>query len=230
MITNECIRVISEYLRTEALAGKLPLDFTVGEFGAKTGIVELGVVFTPDQAEQIEQTLLQHPDVVPDCTIWLDEYIDICGGEYTEGAERCLLFDVSNPGMYVLTADEIARHRDNFIIKIEDKWRDGPKNVFLPLRFGYFDAIKNGSKTIECREYKVSWVKRLLGPKIETVTFQRGYAPGAEKLVVEVTGIELEDEDGKTRYSPDAIPDMAMPALILIHLGRRMCDVAHGTR
>lgn len=222
MITKECIKAVTEYLKQVALTLKIPPDFEVGEFGEKTGMIEFGPSFTREKAEKLEQKLRYHPAIPQDGTLWLDEYIDVCGGEYEEGDERCLLFDVSDPEYFVITPEEIALHRKNFVIPIDEKWRNGPTNVYLPLRFKFFDDIKCGEKTVECREYTKNWVKRLLGPKIEKITFQRGYAPGAEKLVVEVTGIELEDEDERTRYSPDAIPDMATPALILIHLGRQV--------
>lgn len=219
MLKQGAIAGFRDFLRELAeRIGSDPDGIEVSPFGPFTGMVHFGGNVTQEQAEAMEAELARHPKVAEDGTIWMDEYLDVSGQDDQDGSERCLLFDVSDSSMFVLTSDEIARHREQFIIKIDDRWRNGPRNVFLPIRFGYFDAIKSGSKTVECRQYTQNWVKRLLGPKVETITFQRGYEAGAEKIVRKVARIELEDEDGKTRYPPDAIPDMAMPALILLHL------------
>lgn len=224
MITHDAVECFERFLKDECAKIGASCGIEVRPFGPRTGLVEFSEQMTQRQANALERSLTKHPkvDVGEDGLIWLDEYEDVCGLERTVGAERCLLFDIAAPEMFVYTEEEKAQYRAAFIITIDDKWRNGPTNVFMPLRFQYFDAIKNGDKTVECREYTKNWVKRLLGPKVETITFQRGYASNAEKIVVEVESIDLEDEDGKTRYAADAIPDMSMPSLILIHLGRRI--------
>lgn len=222
MLKPDAITTFTNFLKEQAALIGAVDGFEVRGFGPKTGIVDFTGQVTQEQAERLTEVLSRHPSVDhdPDATCWLDEYLEATDQDPVEDAEMSFIFDVADPEMIVFTPEEIAEHRKDYVIPIEDKWRNGPTNVYLPLRFQFFDDIVSGYKTLECRTYTPNWVKRLLGPQIKTITFQRGYAPGAKKIVVEVTGIELEDEDEQTRYAPDAIPDMATPALILIHLGK----------
>lgn len=222
MLKPEAIVKFTNFLREQAaIVGANADGLEVKQFGPMTGVIEFDPEKIPRElAETLQCVLKQHPSVDADGVQWYDEYLECLDIEPEDWTVTCLVFDVSDRDLLVFTPEEIAEHREQNVIPIKDMWRKGPTNVYLPLKFKFFDDIVSGYKTIESRAYTENWVKRLLAPQIKTITFQRGYAPDAAKIVVEVKGIELEDEDEKTRYAPDAIPDMATPALILIHLGK----------
>ena len=53
------------------------------------------------------------------------------------------------------------------------------KIIHLNLKKEWYDKIKSGEKTIEYREYKSYWIKRLLNP-FDEIHFKNGYKKNAE--------------------------------------------------
>ena len=70
------------------------------------------------------------------------------------------------------------------------------KILHLNLKGEYFDAIKNGTKLFEFREYNSYWKKRLIGIDYDEVHFKRGYPKSGdlEKIIISnYMGYELRD-------------------------------------
>lgn len=222
MITEDGIKTIRESLRKEARERGLPLVFSVGNFYGRTVSIAFGPRYTRDMAARLVDALVSCGLVRPDGVLWLPEYLEATGGEFRCGDERILLADLAAPRMYYATAEEAEEWRRENIIEILPSWRAGAREVFLPLRHRFYDAIESGSKMVECRRYCSTWVRRLLGPPVERLRFQRGYAKGARQMRWTVSRIELADADGVRRYSPRTLPDFPEPEWILLNLGRRV--------
>lgn len=99
------------------------------------------------------------------------------------------------------------------------------EHITTTLAHHWFDEIESGRKTVEFREGKPYWDVRLLGHRVKTITFSRGYSKrtmtfevqGIHRLAVAFdaatkvqtfTELPLEAVDPKTTYA--------------IHLGRRI--------
>ena len=67
------------------------------------------------------------------------------------------------------------------------------KILHLNLYRKYFDAILNGTKTIEYRDITPYWSKRLEGRHYDVIQFRNGYAKIAPIMVVEYKGMGIDD-------------------------------------
>ena len=65
------------------------------------------------------------------------------------------------------------------------------KILHLNLYRKYFDAIVNGTKTIEYRDKTDYWKKRIEGRKYDIIKFRNGYAKDAPTMLVEYGGYEI---------------------------------------
>ena len=224
MIKPEALKSIETFLRERAAAIGVPDAFTVENLYPCSGVVDFDPdKITFDQADRLREELCDHPLVGHEqgSCLWMLQYCEYVDEEPDDDDNHRLIFDCSDRSQLVFTQDELTRFPVNqFLIDIKPEWRRGPKNVYLTLAYEYFDAIKAGTKTVEYRKYTENWVKRLLGPKVEKVTLQRGYGKGAEKMVVEVTGIELQEDDTNTRAKPGEEPPFFSPDWIIVHLGK----------
>jgi len=63
--------------------------------------------------------------------------------------------------------------------------------LHLNLYRKYFDAIVNGTKTIEYRKKTEYWKKRIEGRDYDVIKFRNGYAKDAPTMVVEYGGYEV---------------------------------------
>lgn len=60
------------------------------------------------------------------------------------------------------------------------------KILHLTLKKKWFDLIASGQKTIEYREMKLYWIRRLIGKKFDCIEFRNGYGKDAPKLTIEL--------------------------------------------
>ena len=70
------------------------------------------------------------------------------------------------------------------------------QNLFLVLKYEWFDLIESGQKTSEYREIKPFWDKRL-NKHYNTVTFQRGYSKNPCRMtfkILEITKTTLPND------------------------------------
>tara|TARA_R100000773_G_C4193593_1_gene98572 strand:+ start:592 stop:849 length:258 start_codon:yes stop_codon:yes gene_type:complete len=65
--------------------------------------------------------------------------------------------------------------------------------LHLNLYRKYFDAILDGSKTIEFRDITPYWSKRLEGKHYDVIKFRNGYAKVAPEMTVEYRGINIDN-------------------------------------
>jgi ASC-1-like (ASCH) protein len=65
------------------------------------------------------------------------------------------------------------------------------KILHLNLYRKYFDAIANGTKTIEYRKKTDYWKKRIEGREYDIIKFRNGYAKDAPTMLVEYGGYEI---------------------------------------
>lgn len=107
--------------------------------------------------------------------------------------------------------------------------------IFLILDYQNYDAIENGSKTVEYRTYSQNYVNRIFGARLDRVLFQRGYGAHGEKpkqmqvriegvsLLDDETGVEMEayGEDGRLK-GEESFPVDFRPTRIAIHLGGKL--------
>lgn len=63
------------------------------------------------------------------------------------------------------------------------------KTLHLTLKKKWFDLILSGEKTIEYREMKPFWEKRLVGKQYNVVKFRNGYSPDSPTVTVEFKGL-----------------------------------------
>jgi len=61
--------------------------------------------------------------------------------------------------------------------------------LHLTITRKYFDLIASGQKTVEYKEYKPYWKKRLVGKEYQEVHFRNGYAKNAPVLRVRLKSI-----------------------------------------
>ena len=67
------------------------------------------------------------------------------------------------------------------------------KILYLNLYRKYFDAIVNGTKTIEYRDKTDYWKKRIEGKQYDIIKFRNGYAKDAPTMLVEYNGYDITD-------------------------------------
>ena len=67
------------------------------------------------------------------------------------------------------------------------------KILHLNLYRKYFDAIVNGTKTIEYRKKTDYWKKRIEGREYDIIKFRNGYAKDAPIMIVEYKGTVVDD-------------------------------------
>ena len=67
------------------------------------------------------------------------------------------------------------------------------KILHLNLYRKYFDAIVNGTKTIEYRDKTDYWKKRIEGREYDIIKFRNGYAKDAPTMLVEYLGYDITD-------------------------------------
>ena len=65
------------------------------------------------------------------------------------------------------------------------------KILHLNLYRKYFDAIVNGTKTIEYRDKTEYWKKRIEGREYDIIKFRNGYATDAPTMLVEYNGYDI---------------------------------------
>ena len=68
------------------------------------------------------------------------------------------------------------------------------KIFHLNLYRKYFDAIANGTKTIEYRDKTDYWKKRIEGREYDIIKFRNGYAKDAPTMIVEYGGYNIGEE------------------------------------
>ena len=66
--------------------------------------------------------------------------------------------------------------------------------LHLNLYRKYFDAIVNGTKTIEYRDKTDYWKKRIEGREYDIIKFRNGYAKNAPTMLVEYKGYNIGKE------------------------------------
>ena len=67
------------------------------------------------------------------------------------------------------------------------------KILHLNLYRKYFDEILNGTKTIEYRDIKPYWTKRLENRHYDIIIFRNGYKKLAPEMIVEYNGLDILD-------------------------------------
>lgn len=108
------------------------------------------------------------------------------------------------------------------LLRIPPPRGNAPTEVYLPLRYEPFDAIRSGAKKTEFRAYTPHYVKMLLSTPPKTVKFQRGYGAGAAQMVWTVKNIDLYDMNTRRSASPASVPKDFRPTHIAIDLGARL--------
>ena len=228
MITEEGMKVLADKAALLAAVRGKPSP-EIEKYGSASVLIEFKYPWTRGEIEDLmEGDFPDETGLDAESGLWWSDYLEATGEGIPDGMSEdeiggVYMFDLPD-SMCAFSPEEIEEWRKDAIIPVMDEWKKPEvTNVYLPLRYGYYDMIERGDKTVESREYNENWVKRLLSPpNLKTVTFQRGYAKGSDKMVFEIAGIELADEDGSRRYKADAIPDMSRPSWILIRLGKRI--------
>jgi len=77
------------------------------------------------------------------------------------------------------------------------------KILHLTLKRKWFDLIASGKKTVEYREYKPYWEKRLVGKEFQEIHFRNGYSKNAPFMRVECRGIVNVPETGGLLLKPE---------------------------
>ena len=67
------------------------------------------------------------------------------------------------------------------------------KILHLNLYRKYFDAIADGTKTIEYRDKTDYWKRRIEGKEYDIIKFRNGYAKDAPTMLVEYNGYNITD-------------------------------------
>ena len=74
------------------------------------------------------------------------------------------------------------------------------KILHLNLYRKYFDAIVNGTKTIEYRDKTDYWKKRIENREYDIIKFRNGYAKNAPTMLVEYKGYSLNHTEIGEQY------------------------------
>ena len=123
-------------------------------------------------------------------------------------------------------AEKAARERARKIALVEalreGRIRSKKSEASLVMIGDYYDAIDEGRKTVEFRDFTEYNLKRTIG--IKTVCFRRGYRSGAKRMRWEVAKVTLMDEY-YAECDPFDVPDGFLPEKIAIHLGKRSEEV-----
>jgi len=69
--------------------------------------------------------------------------------------------------------------------------------LHLTLHRRFFDEIVKGTKTIEYREIKPYWTKRIEGRRYNVIVFRNGYQPDAPTMVIEYKGYRTDKRNGR---------------------------------
>ena len=200
-------------------------DFEVARDGIedRTAYVQFNDAYDQESAERVVAELVKDPHLA-DEGLWGDDYAAGLDEEPWEGCERQYYFDVSaleDPSFIQASAKDREDWRKEHYF--EPRQINRPtENVFLTMRYRFFNDIEAGRKTVECRQYTQTWVDKLIRNNLRFVTFQRGYEKGAKQMTFEIEKIEIADGDGRHRYSVEQMPDFADPEWILIRLGKRV--------
>lgn len=221
MITREGIAWLQSRLDGIFAARGLGTAPRVEQYGPWTGKVVFPDGMSDDDILSVSEEFVNHPSFVEGDNIFLGVAGEELGEEYTDEEARTFIFDISEKAYIEITQFERDAHNAAYILKPKNP--DRPlQNVFLPMKYRFFDDIAAGRKTVECRKYTQTYVDKLLTNNLRYVTFQRGYEKGAKQMTYGIIGIELADADGERRYAPEAIPDFAEPEWIVVKLGKRL--------
>lgn len=221
MITNEGIAWLQARLDGIFAEKGLCAAPKVEQYGPWTGKIVLPNGLSDDSMLEVTEKFVEHPNFAEGDNIFLGVAGEELGEEYTEEESRTFVFDLAEKSFIRITDAEVAAHRAEHVLTPRRPNRP-MTNVFMPVKYQYFDMIARGMKTVESRQYNQKWVDSLLCNHLKTVTFQRGYAKGAKQMTFELVGIELADADGERRYAPEEIPPFGEPEWILVKLGERM--------
>ena len=228
MVSDKAIAYFNEKVREVAAGLGLPataeaVEVLRDEGSLRTAFIQFDpAVYDADTAEHVADEFVKDSNVISE-GLWGYDYALGSEMEEWEGCETQYFFDVSaleDPTFVEATDKEREEWRKENVLKCAIS-NSMSRNVFLPVKFKYFDDIAAGRKTVECRNYVQRWVDALFKNHLQTVTFQRGYAKGAKQMTFSVEFIEIADADGRHRYPIEAIPDFSDPEWILIHLGKR---------
>tara|TARA_R100001377_G_scaffold64890_1_gene40354 strand:- start:164 stop:433 length:270 start_codon:yes stop_codon:yes gene_type:complete len=74
------------------------------------------------------------------------------------------------------------------------------KILHLNLYKKYFDAIFDGTKTIEYREVTDYWKRRIENREYDMIKFRNGYAADAPTMLVEYKGYTIGEHDCNLEY------------------------------
>lgn len=67
------------------------------------------------------------------------------------------------------------------------------KILYLTLKRVWFEQILNGDKTIEYREIKPYWIKRLVGRHYTHIQFRNGYSKKSPTMLIEYLGLGVNE-------------------------------------
>ena len=220
MITAEGINWLQTRLNGLFAAKGIADVPEVERYAPKTGKIVFPETMSDDDMLDISEAFVADPHFVEGDNIFLGVAGDELGEEYTEEESRTFIFDIAEPSFLAYTQMEIDAHRAEHVLTPRRPNRP-LENVFMPLKYQYYDMIARGEKTAESRQYTQFWVDRLLCNNLRFITFQRGYEKGNGQMTFEVIGIELVDADGDRRYAPESIPPFGEPEWIVVKLGKR---------
>ena len=228
MLSDKAIAYFNAEIR--AIAERLGLPSTRDDIDVQrvsnsdcTGFIQFYDKYDLEHAEKVVSEFCKDDHVSGD-GMWGDEYAMGLGEEEWDGCETQYYFDanvIDFPEFIEASYFEREAWRAENIFNPSHPDRQ-TQNVFLPLKFRYYDDIAAGRKTVECRKYTQTWVNKLLTNNLRYMTFQRGYEKGAGQMTFEIVKIEIADSDGRHRYAPEEIPDFSSPEWILVHLGKRV--------
>ena len=228
MLSDKALAYFNAKVR--AIAERLVLPSTAADIDIQrdpnsdcTGFIQFYDKYDLPQAELVVDEFNKDTHLAGE-GMWGDEYAMGLGEEEWDGCETQYYFDanVIDFPEFIDASDferEAWRSANLFWPSHPDRQT---QNVFMPLKYGYYDDIAAGRKTVECRKYTQTWANKLLTNNLRHLTFQRGYAKGAAKITYEIVKIEIADADGRHRYQPEEIPDFSSPEWILVHLGKRV--------
>lgn len=85
------------------------------------------------------------------------------------------------------------------------------RTIVMTLKKEWFDKIRSGEKSVEYRERKLYWAKRLFGhpEPVTSIIFRNGYSSKSPTILAEVTEIAV-IEDGRYTDLADPVPVYAI--------------------
>ena len=99
--------------------------------------------------------------------------------------------------------------------RLKSKSDDG----YLVLKAEFYNAIKDGKKKVEYRDFSEYNLKRTIG--LKTIRFNLGYAKDAKRMRWEVKKVVLLDSEDN-ECDPFNVAEDFWPTTIAIHLGKRI--------